>query len=81
MSCHRRHGDPLSESEERIITLYAAGWRTREIAVKVGGRSRRTIESHRRNALHKLGAKTLAAAVYCWAEQKHRRIAEAGMLY
>ena len=55
---HGRLGQPLTESEERILKLILGGKTNKEIATLLN-RSIRTIESHRAHVMHKLGAGSL----------------------
>jgi len=57
--------EKLTEREKEITRLIAAGYRTREIAVKLS-LSGKTIEKHRANILRKLGLRS-AAAVAAYA--------------
>jgi DNA-binding CsgD family transcriptional regulator len=55
----------LTEREKEITRLIAAGYRTREIAVRLS-LSGKTIEKHRSSIMRKLGVRS-AAAVAAYA--------------
>jgi len=55
---HRHLGKSLTQSEERVLKLVLNGKSNQEIASLLS-RSRRTIEVHRANMMHKLGVDSL----------------------
>ena len=59
---HRQIGKPLTLSEKRVLKLVLDGKINREIAGLLS-RSVRTIEVHRANIMHKLGAESLVDLV------------------
>ena len=59
---HDELGQPLTESEERILQLILGGKTNKDIAVLLN-RSIRTIESHRAHVMQKLGAGSLVDLV------------------
>jgi two-component system, NarL family, response regulator NreC len=62
---HGGEHDRLTEREKEITRLIAAGYRTREIAVRLS-LSGKTIEKHRSSIMRKLGVRS-AAAVAAYA--------------
>ncbi len=54
--------NPLSPKEKEVISLVARGLTSKEIAMKLGI-SFHTVETHRKEALRKSGAKNTAALV------------------
>ena len=59
---HKHLGKPLTQSEDRVLRLVLNGKSNQEIASLLS-RSRRTIEVHRANMMHKLGVDSLADLV------------------
>jgi two-component system response regulator FixJ len=55
---HKHLGTSLTQSEERVLKLVLNGRSNQEIA-SLFNRSRRTIEVHRANMMHKLGAESV----------------------
>lgn len=61
-------GDSLTVRERQVLKLIAAGYRNRDIAERLS-LSRKTIEKHRSNLMHKLGLRS-AAGVAAYAINK-----------
>ena len=59
---HKHLGKSLTKSEERVLKLVLNGKNNQEIASLLS-RSRRTIEVHRANMMHKLGVENLVDLV------------------
>jgi FixJ family two-component response regulator len=59
---HKHLGKSLTQSEERVLKLVLNGRSNQEIA-RLLSRSRRTIEVHRANMMHKLGVDSLVDLV------------------
>ena len=59
---HKHWGEPLTQSEQRVLKLVIDGKSNEEIASLLN-RSKRTIEVHRAHVMHKLGANSLVDLV------------------
>jgi two-component system response regulator FixJ len=60
--CAALPGQALTPAEGRVLQLILAG-KTNAVIGRILHRSRRTVEAHRRNIMHKLGVFTLAGLV------------------